>query len=346
MPGHDIIVIGASAGGVEALSKLAVQLPEKLPASLFIVLHIPAQGPSLMPDILSRAGPLPATHPVDGEEIRRGHIYVAPPDHHLMLEQGHVRIVRGPRENRHRPAIDPLFRSAAIAYGTRVVGVILTGSLDDGTAGLWAIKQRGGVAVVQDPEDALYPSMPNSALTHVQVDYRLPIAEMGATLVHLANQPAPEEGVYPVPEDMEQETQYTEMQDEDTLASNERLGTPSAFSCPECGGVLWELQNGDLVRFRCRVGHAFSIESVMAAQTEQLEAALWTALKTLEESASLSHRMAQRAHNHGREWLARSFQQQAHNAEQRAITIRQVLRKDEPDAPGDSSIPTSHSGKP
>lgn len=343
MPGHDIIVVGASAGGVEALSNLVGQLPEKLPASLFIVLHIPAQGPSLMPDILSRAGPLPATHPVDGEEIRRGHIYVAPPDHHLFLEQGRMRVVRGPKENRHRPAIDPLFRSAAGAYGPHVVGVILTGSLDDGTAGLWAIKKRGGVAVVQDPNDALYPSMPSSALAHVQVDYRLLMTEMGATLVQLVNQPAPEEGAYPVTEDMEQETLYAEMQDADTLASNERLGVPSAFSCPECGGVLWELHNGDLVRFRCRVGHAFSIESVLAAQTEQLEAALWTALKTLEESASLSKRMAQRAQSRGQDWLARSFQQQSHNAEQRAITIRQVLQKDEPDTPGSRPTPTGHS---
>jgi two-component system, chemotaxis family, protein-glutamate methylesterase/glutaminase len=313
-----------------------------LPASLFIVLHIPAQSPSLMPDILSRAGPLPAIHPVDGEEIRHGHIYVAPPDYHLLLEQDHMRVVRGPKENRHRPAVDPLFRSAAVAYGPRVVGVILTGSLDDGTAGLWAVKRRGGVAIVQDPNEALYPGMPGSALAHVQIDYRLPLTEIGATLVQLAHQPTPEEGAYPVPDDMEQETQYTEMQDADTLASNERLGAPSAFSCPECGGVLWELHNGELVRFRCRVGHAFSIESGLAAQTEQLEAALWTALKTLEESASLSKRMAQRAQGRSQDRLARNFQQQAHNAEQRAITIRQVLRKDEPDTPGSSPLATSH----
>ena len=332
MPGHDIIVVGASAGGVEALSRLAGQLPEELPASLFIILHIPAQSPSLMPEILSRSGPLEATHPMDGEKIRRGHIYVAPPDYHLLLERERIRVIRGPKENRHRPAVDPLFRSAAVAYGPRVVGVILTGSLDDGTAGLWDIKRRGGVAVVQDPNDALYQSMAASALAHVQVDYCLPLSEIGATLVQLANQSAPEEGAYPVPEDMEQETQYTEMQDADTLASSERLGTPSAFSCPECGGVLWELRNGELVRFRCRVGHAFSIESVLAAQNEQLEAALWTALKTLEESASLAKRMAQRAQNRGQDWLTRRFQQQSHNAEQRAITIRQVLNKDEPDS--------------
>lgn len=332
MPGHDIIVVGASAGGVEALSKLVGQLPEELPAALFIVLHIPAQSPSMMPDILNRAGPLAATHPTDGEEIRRRHIYVAPPDYHLLLERERIRVVRGPKENRHRPAVDPLFRSAAVAYGPRVVGVILTGALDDGTAGLWAVKQRGGVAIVQDPDDALYPSMPGSALAHVQVDYRLPLTEIGATLIQLAKQPAPEEGAYPVPEDMEQEVQYTEMQDGDTLASNERIGAPSAFSCPECGGVLWELHNGELLRFRCRVGHAFSAESALAAQTEQLEAALWTALKTLEESASLSQRMAQRARDRGQERLARRFDQQRRDAEQRAITIRQVLSKDEPDS--------------
>jgi len=343
MPGHDIIVVGASAGGVEALSNLVGQIPERLPAALFIVLHIPTQSPSLLPHILSRAGPLTATHPADGEVIRHGHIYVAPPDYHLLLERDRIHLVRGPRENRHRPAIDPLFRSAAVAYGPRVGGVILTGALDDGTAGLWAIKQRGGIAVVQDPDDALYPSMPSSALAHVPIDYRLPLADIGATLVQLANQPAPEEGAYPVQEDMEQEVRYTEMQDADTLASNERLGAPSPFSCPECGGVLWELHNGELVRFRCRVGHALSIESVRAAQDEQLEAALWTALKTLEESASLSQRMARQAQSHGQDWLAKRFDQQRHDTEQRAITIRQVLRKDEPDTTQEiNATVTSH----
>src|SRR5579864_7798260 len=187
MPGHDIIVIGASAGGVEALVKLVGQLPGDLPAAVFVVLHIPAESPSLLPGILERSGPLPASQPGDNEAIRSGHIYVASPDYHLLIEQGRVRQMRGPKENRHRPAIDPLFRSAALTYGPRVVGVILTGALDDGTAGLLAVKRRGGVAIVQDPDEALYPSMPLSALENVEVDYTLPLASIGPQLEQLAD---------------------------------------------------------------------------------------------------------------------------------------------------------------
>ena len=160
MPGHDIVVIGASAGGVEALSQLAHLLPGDFPGSIFVVLHLPAHGPSLMPQILTRRGKLPAAHPSDGEEILPGRIAIAPPDQNLLLEDGRMRLVRGPRENGHRPAVDPLFRSAALAYGRRVVGVVLSGTLDDGAAGLAAIKQRGGIAIVQDPSDAIYPGMP------------------------------------------------------------------------------------------------------------------------------------------------------------------------------------------
>lgn len=331
MPGHDIIVVGASAGGVEALIGLVGQLPENFPASLFVVLHIPAQSPSLLPEILGRSCPLVVSPPQDEEEIRHGHIYVAPPDKHLLIGRGHIHLSRGPRENRHRPAIDPLFRSAAYRFGTRVVGVVLTGSLDDGTAGLWAIKQRGGIAIVQDPKDALYPSMPGSAMAHIQVDYCLPLSNIGAKLVELASQETLEEGAFPVSEDLEREIKYAEMEDRNTIDSDERVGAPSAFSCPECGGVLWEFQNGDLLRFRCRVGHAFSVDSVLSAQSEQLETALWAALKTLEENASLSRRLAQQANKNGQLWLAQRYEDRWHDADQQAITIRQVLRKDAPD---------------
>lgn len=330
MPGHDIIVVGASAGGVETLMKLVGQLPADLPAAVFIVLHIPPETPSLLPEILRRAGPLPASQPGDGEEIRNGHIYVASPDYHLLIERGRMRQVHGPKENRHRPGIDPLFRSAAYAYGPRVVGVILTGALDDGTAGLLAVKRRGGIAIVQDPKDAVYPSMPNSALEHVKVDYCLPVDRIGAALVQLVHRQAEDEGAYSVPDDLEREVKYSSMNDEEILDSDERVGTPSPFSCPDCGGVLWELHDGEFLRFRCRVGHAFTADGVLAAQSEQLESALWAALKTLEENASLSRRMAQRALRNGQQWLARSFEEKWHEAEQRAITIRQVLKKEEP----------------
>src|SRR5689334_4079252 len=155
--GYDMIAIGASAGGVEALIAVVRALPRDIPAALFVVLHIPAQSPSFLPEILQRAGSLPTLHPEDGTKIAYGNIYIAPPDHHILVEREHIRVVRGPKENRHRPALDPLFRSLALAYGSRSVGVVLTGALDDGTAGLLAIKQRGGIAIVQDPDEALYP---------------------------------------------------------------------------------------------------------------------------------------------------------------------------------------------
>lgn len=192
MARHDIIVIGASAGGVHALVTLVGSFPQKLPAAIFVVLHIPAKSRSILPDILSRAGPLKAVEAVDCMDIEHHCIYVVHPDHHLLIERGRVRVLRGPKENRHRPAVDPLFRSAAQVYGSRVVGVILTGALNDGTAGLLAVKRSGGIAVVQDPEEALYSSMPLSALANVEVDYRLPLSSIGPLLVNLASEQAEE----------------------------------------------------------------------------------------------------------------------------------------------------------
>ena len=324
MSGHDIIVVGTSAGGVEALQVLVRELPSNIPAAIFVVVHIPAEPRSLLPKILSRAGSLPASHPVDGVEIERGHIYIAPPDQHLLLEKGIVRVVRGPKENRHRPAIDPLFRSAALAYGPRVVGVVLTGGLDDGTAGLLAIKRQGGIAVVQDPLDALYPSMPQSAMEHVQVDYCLPLTAISLLLTQLAFETVEDGKVRQVPLTLEKEVRNAAMET-NALNNNEQVGKPSAFSCPECGGVLWELEDGSLLRFRCRVGHAFSSESVLAEQTEALEKSLWAALKTLDEKVSLSRRMAERARENGREWLARRFEDQLQEAEQHAVLLRKIL---------------------
>jgi len=328
MTGHDIIVIGASAGGVEALRNLVRTLPRKIPAALFVVLHIPADSPSHLPEILSRAGTLPALHPADNTAIAPGQIYAALPDHHLMIERGYVRIVRGPKENRHRPAVDPLFRSAARAYRQRVVGVILSGGLDDGTAGLLAIKRCGGVSVVQSPQDAVYPQMPQSALNNVQIDYCLPVEKISQLLQRLAYEAVEEEPSSEIPVSLEKEVRSAEMKNNPSN-ENDLVGKTSAYSCPECGGVLREIQDGNLLRFRCRVGHAFSVESVLAEQSEALDKALWVALRTLEEKVELLRRLAGQASGQGKQWLAQSFAGKLAEAERHANLLQKLLTEAE-----------------
>jgi two-component system, chemotaxis family, protein-glutamate methylesterase/glutaminase len=322
MPDHGIVVVGASAGGVEALTDLTASLPGDLPAAVFVVLHLPATGTSALPEILRRHGPLPAAHVKDGEPIQPGRVYVAPPDHHVLLRTGHVHLSRGPRENGHRPAIDPLFRSAAREYATRVIGVVLSGALDDGTAGLLAIKSRGGTAVVQDPADALYPGMPGNALEQVQVDHVAAAASMGKLLARLiTDQAVPPAD--PAPRAMQVEVEMERF----SLAAFEgnHPGRPSGFSCPDCNGVLWQIQDGGLERYRCRVGHAWSPESLLTQQSEALEAALWIALRSLEERAALARRLAEPARRRGHSITATRFEEQAAEAEHAARLVRDLL---------------------
>jgi two-component system chemotaxis response regulator CheB len=324
MPGRDIIVVGASAGGVEALATLARGLPADFPAAMFVVLHVPPHGTSVLPKIISRAGRLPATHAWDGESIRPGRIYVAPPDRHLLLKLGHVRVVRGPTENSHRPAIDPLFRTAARCFGRRVIGVVLSGLLDDGTAGLLAIKERGGIAVVQHPDDALFPSMPRSALDNVDVDHAVPIAELAALLLRLATEPLPKTPQPAATAEMHAEADVAELELE-ALQDPRRPGAPSGFGCPACGGSLWELRDGELIRYRCRVGHAWSPDSLLAEQSGAVETALWSALRALEERAALANNMSARSAQRGHDSIARRFADQARECEADARLIREVL---------------------
>ena len=333
MIGHDIIVVGASAGGVEALCQLIPLLPPDLPAAAFIVLHISSQGTSVLPNIINRAiakrqknSTLKAVHPQDGEEIVHGRIYIAPPDRHLLVKDGYIRLARGPRENCNRPAVDPLFRTAARAYGRRVVGVILSGTLDDGTAGLMRVKQRGGVAIVQKPEEALYSGMPDNAIENVEVDHILPVAEIAAMLTLLAHQPVEENGEDAVSSDLEMESDMAELE-LDAMQKANRPGTPSPFGCPDCGGVLWELEQGRLTHFRCRTGHAYSTHSLLAAQTPAQEEAMWNALRALEEKAALTQRMAKRANDHNQIYSAQRFEEQANVAHERAAIIRELLLK-------------------
>lgn len=323
MPNRNIVVVGASLGGIEALKALVRGLPPELSASIFIVLHTAPESPGILPDILSRAGALPAAFPAHLDRFRPGQIYVAPPDHHLLVEPGFVRLTRGPKENRFRPAIDPLFRSAAQAYGPRVIGVILTGLLDDGTAGLWAVKQCGGTAVVQDPQDALAPSMPLSALKHVEVDYSLPVAEIGPLLAQLTSTPATEKGVSPVSEEIKAEVRIAN--DGNALEAGVlKMGEPSLFTCPECHGALVQIAEGDRIRFRCHTGHAFSLDSLLADVTGQIEDSLWSAIRTIQESVLLMRHLAGHLMRGNYQHAAAALLQKAEEAEQRAAIVRRA----------------------
>jgi two-component system, chemotaxis family, protein-glutamate methylesterase/glutaminase len=312
MPHHDTVVIGASAGGVEALTAIVSRFPASLPAAVFVVIHLTVNSPSVLPQILQRAGPLPAAFASDGEMIQHGHIYIAPPDHHLLIARGHMRVVRGPKENRHRPSADVLFRTAASTYGPRVVGVVLTGALDDGTLGLQAVKRRGGLAVVQAPHDALVPSMPRSALESVKVDYCLPLAEIAPLLVQLTREPMEK-----VLESMEGNMAEPEHEELPELTSG--------FTCPDCHGALWELRDGELIRFRCRVGHTFSPDSLLEGQSEALERALWSAIRGLEERAALTRQLGQRMRERGILSTATRFDERAQEMEQQATLLRQYV---------------------
>jgi two-component system chemotaxis response regulator CheB len=323
MATHDIVVVGASAGGVEAISALVAELPRDLRAAVLVVLHL-ARGRSVLPDILTRVGRLPATHPTDREPLRYGRIYVAPPDHHMVVEGSTIRIQHGPTENGVRPAVDPLFRSAARAFGPRVIGIVLTGSLDDGTAGLAAVREAGGVAVVQDPAEAFAPSMPRSALEFVGADHVLPLREIPLLVEALTRERAPEAAsnlsgphLKPIESDLAEEPI--------AVRSDDRPGHVSVYSCPECNGSLWEVDDAGILRFRCRVGHTYSADSMLAAQTDSVDRALWAALRALEERAALTRRLADRARHRRHAGVASAFEQRAEAAAGHAAVVRDML---------------------
>lgn len=290
---HDIIVVGASAGGVEALRVLVGGLPESLPAAVLIVMHTSPEGPYLLPDILGRSSALEVSRPREGDLIERGKLYVAPPGHHLLVKGARINLSNGPKENRSRPAIDPLFRTAALAYGPRVVGVILTGMLDDGTAGLCAVKERGGIAVVQDPDDALYSSMPRSAIRHVSCDYILPTSQIASLLTRLASEQTRDSHNPPITRLMATESRFVEMETM-SIADMDAIGSHAGVSCPECHGPIWKIKDGTLQRYRCHVGHAYSAQSMVTGQIEAQETHLWQALRLMKERVSLIDEM--RAH--------------------------------------------------
>ena len=331
MATRDIIVIGASAGGVQALSTFVADLPPNLPAAVFIVLHVSANAPSLLPSILARECKLEVAHAIDGEPIMRRRVYVAPPDHHLIIEDGHVRLVHGPKENLHRPSIDALFRSAARWGGPRVIGVVLTGARDDGKVGMRAVQQRGGITIVQDPFEAPFPSMPMSVMQDIQVDYSVPVREIAPLLDTLSREVAYEEERYPVPDDVEIESRIAEQKMEagELIASVERLGRISKLTCPDCHGALWEISDEDILRYRCHVGHAFTAESLNEGQSEMLEVALWSAVRALEEQMMLAKRIVERARKANHQRAASAFEKRAREAEEHSAILRQLLLRGE-----------------
>lgn len=320
----DIVVVGASAGGMEALRELVSGLPADLGASIFVVWHMPAEATGILPALLAKDGPLPAAHAVDGEAIEPGRIYVARPDHHLLLEPGVVRVTRGPKENRFRPAVDPLFRSAAYAYGSRVIGVVLSGALDDGTAGLWTIKQRGGTAVVQDPEDAIHRSMPRSALQNVAVDHQVPVRAMAALLARLVREPASPAKELPMEEQKKIEMEVRTASGDPRFERNNILeaGPLSPFTCPECHGVLAQLQEGSITRYRCHTGHAYSAPTLLASLNDSVEDRLWDAARVLDETAMLLKHIGEHHEQAGEEEMAGAYYGRANEALERGKSIR------------------------
>jgi two-component system chemotaxis response regulator CheB len=337
----DIIVIGTSAGGIEALRVLVGGLPLDLAASVFVVMHTSPESPGMLAGILDHFGDLPAVNAKDGERFQPGKIYVAPPDRHLLVEPGIVRLTRGPKENRFRPAVDPLFRSAAQTYGPRVAGIILTGYLDDGTAGLWTVKQLGGTAIVQDPKEALVPFMPQNAMAHVRVDYCLPLAEIAPLLVRLTSEEAEKEEAYQMPKEVEIEVNIAKEQ-KALEAGVLSLGDPSNYACPECHGVLLQIRVDNLLRFRCHTGHAYSIESLLADITEKMDDAVWNSIRAFEEGELFMRLMAEHLGDGHNGDTAEGFRQRADEAQRSAQLLRQVAMNGQEWKPGHDDTSVEH----
>jgi two-component system, chemotaxis family, protein-glutamate methylesterase/glutaminase len=321
---RDLIVVGASAGGVEALRSLVAGLPADLGAAVAVVLHLPAGGTSALPQILRRFGNLPTTSASSGMPIQAGMIHVAPPDHHLLVIDDQFALSHGPTENGHRPAINALFRSAAVSRNRRTIGVLLSGVLDDGVAGLVSIKSQGGLALVQDPADALYPGMPQNAIRHLTPDHVLPVSEMGPLLAKLTRQESVADRAPPAELLLELENEIAQNRRTAVDYQANGVGAPSGFSCPDCQGVLSEL-GPDEGRYRCRVGHAWSADALLHAQGDVFERALWTALRSLDEKASMASRMSRDAEQRGNHRLAERYSRTADEANQAADVLRERL---------------------
>lgn len=325
MTNRDIIVIGGSSGATGPLKAILGALPVDIPAAVFVVLHIPARSTGLLASVAGAAGPLPAREAEDGMPIEHGQVYIAAPDHHLIVTEARIRLGRGPRENMVRPAIDPLFRSAAMSYGPRVIGVVLSGLLSDGAAGLNAVKRCGGIAIVQDPEDAVADDMPRRALESTIADLSVPGAGLGDVLAELARQAA---GPYvPVPPEIRIEVDIA-MGERIDSAVLKKIADPAPLTCPSCGGVLSSIRSGQPLRFRCQVGHGFTADALGKEQESRVDEAIRVALRVIEERAALVWRMAEEGRETGRKAVAAMYEERAKEYRGYADTLRQAVLRD------------------
>ncbi|WP_103340629.1 chemotaxis protein CheB [Amycolatopsis sp. CA-126428] len=326
---RDLVVMGASAGGVEALRVVVRQLPADFPAAVLVVLHLAPSAPTALPQILSRAGRLRAEPATDGAPLVPGVIQVAPPDHHLLVDDGAVTLARGPTENGHRPAVNATFRSAALAAGPRVIGVVLSGSLHDGTSGLCTVVERGGLAVVQDPADALYAGMPESALARVPTEHVYPAEVLGKALDQLVRQQVEPVAVAPPSPALLLDDRIA--RDRVRRSALAEHAPASGYTCPDCHGTL--LEAGDEpAHYRCRVGHAWTAEALLAARGTEFERALWTALRSLEEKEEIAERMKRDAEARGHAGTVRRYTETARECASAAGTLRQFVLSLGPEA--------------
>lgn len=322
-PNNKVIVIGASTGGINALKEIFSGLPADLPAAILVVLHIGANT-SLLPRVFAPHSKLPVLHAKDGAPIETGKIFVAPADYHLMIDGQHMRLVRSAKENHARPAIDPLFKSAALTFRRRVIGVILTGDLDDGTIGLQAVKTYGGTAIVQDPDEADVASMPLSASRYVSVDHCLRLAEIAPALARLAGQSSPEVESMNDNEAIRMENQFTLTGRVDEKEMD-AIGTRDTQTCPECGGTLWTIDGSNPPRFRCHTGHAYTAQSMVEEQKAFTEQAVWAAVRALHERHTLMKRLAAGARDHGFQSQAEEYEAGAASAAEHAEALRKMI---------------------
>lgn len=326
MARRDIIVIGASAGGVHALVSLVKSLRQDFNGHIFIVMHMPPFSKTYLTNILSRANDLLAVHPSDGDLIEPGKIYIAPPDHHMLLEKEHILVKRGPKENRFRPSIDALFRSAAYQYGPRVIGVVLSGMLDDGTSGMWTIKRFGGTTIIQDPADAMHSGMPESVIQFVDIDHQLPVIEIGPLLGNLCTTKTVRKVKLSKEENFRIQTEIAIAAEKHSFDTGFlRAGKLTMLSCPECSGALVVINEGKMNRYRCNTGHSFGLDALLSGVMKSVEGDLWKAVKGLEESILLFEEMGKRQEDIGDHNAARKSIEKANENRKRVHILHDTI---------------------